>query len=61
MNGMIVGFEIDITDIQGKFKLSQNRSPEDQRRVAEALSRSANQTDVAVARLMSRPTDAGSR
>ena len=58
--GMIVGFEIDITDIQGKFKLSQNRSEEDQRRVFEALSRSANQTDVALAQLMSRPTDTDS-
>jgi len=24
---MIVGFEIEITELQGKFKLSQNRSP----------------------------------
>lgn len=50
---MIVGFEIEITHIQGKFKLSQNRPPEDQRQVIEALSRSDNQTDTAVAKLMS--------
>ncbi|MBI3902862.1 MAG: FMN-binding negative transcriptional regulator [Nitrosomonadales bacterium] len=50
---MVVGFEIEITDIQGKFKLSQNRPLEDQRRVAEALSQSSNQTEVAVAKLMS--------
>jgi transcriptional regulator len=49
---MIVGFEIEITHIQGKFKLSQNRPPEEQQQVAEALSRSDNQTDTAVAKLM---------
>jgi transcriptional regulator len=49
---MIVGFEIDITDIQGKFKLSQNRSPEDQQSVVEKLSSSSNQTEIAVAKLM---------
>ncbi len=36
--GMISGFEIEITEIRAKFKLSQNRSIEDRRRVAEALS-----------------------
>lgn len=50
---MIVGFEIEITDIQGKFKLSQNRPLDDQRRVMEELSLSNNQTDKAVAKLMS--------
>lgn len=50
---MIVGFEIEITDIQGKFKLSQNRSLEDQQHVVEKLSQSNNQTETAVAKLMS--------
>ena len=50
---MIVGFEIEITHIQGKFKLSQNRPLEDQQHVVEALSQSNNQTDTAVAKLMS--------
>lgn len=50
---MIVGCEIEITDIQGKFKLSQNRSPEDRQNVIEQLSQSGNQTEVAVAKLMS--------
>lgn len=50
---MIVGFEIEVTDIQGKFKLSQNRPSEDQQRVVEQLSLSSNQTEVAVAKLMS--------
>lgn len=50
---MIVGFEIEITDIQAKFKLSQNRPPEDQQNVVEKLGQSSNQTEVAVAKLMS--------
>ena len=48
-----MGFEIEITDIQGKFKLSSNRPLEDQRRVIEELSRSNNQTEAAVSKLMS--------
>jgi transcriptional regulator len=50
---MIVGFEIEVTDVQGKFKLSQNRPLEDQQRVIEELSQSSNQTEAAVAKLMS--------
>lgn len=49
---MIVGVEIEVTDIQAKFKLSQNRPPQDQQRVAEKLGQSSNQTEVAVAKLM---------
>ena len=33
----IIGFTIPITRIEGKFKLSQNRSQHDQERVIEAL------------------------
>lgn len=50
---MIVGVEIDILDIQGKFKLSQNRSLEDRQSVVDKLSQSSNQTEIAVAKLMS--------
>jgi transcriptional regulator len=50
---MIVGFEIEITDIQGKFKLSQNRSLEDQQRIIEELNQSNNQNESAIAKLMS--------
>ena len=50
---MIVGFEIELTNIQGKFKLSQNRPLEDQRSVVDKLSQSSNQTEAAVAKLMS--------
>ncbi len=55
---MIVGFEIEITNIQAKFKLSQNRPPEDQQSVVEKLGQSSNQTEVAVATLMSVVLDA---
>ena len=37
MLGAIVGFEIAIEAVQGKWKLSQNRSPEDRRAVAAWL------------------------
>lgn len=50
---MIVGVEIEVTDIQGKFKLGQNRSPEDRQNVIEKLSQSGNQAEAAVAKLMS--------
>lgn len=38
--GMIVGFEIEIQEIQGKFKLSQNRSQTDRKNVIEQLEKS---------------------
>jgi transcriptional regulator len=37
MIGGIVGFEIEITQLTGKFKLSQNRTPADRRGVMDAL------------------------
>jgi transcriptional regulator len=56
LRGMIVGFEIEITEIQGKFKLSQNRPVEDQLKVMEILQQSDNQTATEVAKLMSEST-----
>jgi len=50
---MIVGFEIEITELQGKFKLSQNRSQEEQRSVIEGLNQADNPHAAAVAKLMS--------
>ncbi len=50
--GAIRGFEIEVADVAAKFKLSQNRSPEDRARVAGELRKSENQTDAAVASLM---------
>ena len=37
MVGAIVGFRIRVKRIDAKFKLSQNRSPDDRARVAAAL------------------------
>ena len=47
----IVGFEIEITRIQGKFKLSQNRTS-DAPGIITALSASEDQTDREVAAMM---------
>jgi transcriptional regulator len=48
----IVGFEIEITRLEGKFKFNQNRSREDQDRVIEHLSKSTHAEDQAAAALM---------
>jgi transcriptional regulator len=50
--GAIVGFEIEITRLEGKLKLSQNRTVEDQRGVIEGLSQTQRTTDREVADLM---------
>ncbi len=48
----IVAFEIPISRLEGKFKLGQNRSPEDQQGVFDALSRSGNADSLAVVKMM---------
>jgi transcriptional regulator len=48
----IVGVEIEITRLEGKFKFNQNKSVEDQRGVIDALSQSDDTTQQAVARIM---------
>lgn len=50
----IVGFEIPITRIEGKFKLSQNRIAADKDGVIAALQKSSDQTEREVADLMSK-------
>jgi transcriptional regulator len=50
----IVGFEIAIDRIEGKFKLSQNRSEADQRGVVRALEGSRDADQRAIAELMRR-------
>lgn len=50
--GMIVGFEIDIDRIEGKWKLSQNHSPQRRERVIQGLLTSADPGAHALARLM---------
>ena len=42
MLGEIVGFEIVLNNIEGKFKLSQNRSTEDRMRVMKQLTQQEN-------------------
>jgi transcriptional regulator len=48
----IVGVEIRVTAIQGKFKLSQNRSAADRAGIVAALTASGTDNDVELARLM---------
>jgi transcriptional regulator len=48
----IVGFEITVTKLEGKFKLSQNRPKEDQARVMASLDKSDDSTISGVAKLM---------
>lgn len=48
----IVAFEIPITRLEGKFKLSQNRSEADQTRVISALAESSYPPDQEVSALM---------
>ena len=60
----IVGFEMRVTRVEGKRKLSQNRSRTDQERVAQALLGSPDPSAQAVGRLMQanlRPDNAGGR
>lgn len=48
----IVGFEVRITRLQGKFKLSQNRPATDRTRVAAALQALGNDDAAGIAELM---------
>ncbi|HWQ13853.1 MAG TPA: FMN-binding negative transcriptional regulator [Roseiflexaceae bacterium] len=58
----VVAFEMAVTRLEGKYKLSQNRSEADQRRVAEALlqraAQAARETGTAMAaRLAAQPRE----
>lgn len=48
----IVGFEISVAKIEAKFKLSQNRTREEQQKVIESLSRASDTAISGTARLM---------
>lgn len=50
--GAIVAFEIEVTDLQGKKKLNQNKGLEDARRVISAFEKSENQNEQQIARFM---------
>jgi transcriptional regulator len=51
--GSIVGFEIEITRIEGKWKLNQNHTPERRTRVIDALREAAGEQQSQIAELMS--------
>ncbi len=50
----IVGFAIEITRLEGKFKMSQNRSIHERERVIEGLSAATDTTTCEVAAIMQR-------
>ncbi len=52
MLSAIVGFEIRVSDIEAKFKLSQNRSIEDQQSAVKRLAKSEHENQRNIARLM---------
>lgn len=52
MLGHIVGFEIAVSKIEAKFKLSQNRTKEEQQKVIESLRAASDTTISGTARLM---------
>lgn len=52
MVGAIIGFRIRIRHIERKFKLSQNRTPEDRRRVAAGLTDVGGAEEIATATWM---------
>ena len=53
MVGGIVGFKIEITRLEGKWKLNQNHPLERQQKVVKALQDSKDQNEQAIAALMS--------
>jgi transcriptional regulator len=56
MMDMIVGFEIPISRLEGKFKLNQNRPAADRRSVIRELNRSSDPVALAIAQLMAART-----
>jgi transcriptional regulator len=60
MMNAIVGFEIRLTRLEGKLKLTQNRSAADQQRVVAALMHQGDPLGIEVAKLMQRQMTAHS-
>lgn len=48
----IVAFEIEVTELQGKKKLSQNKTAAEQDRIIAALEKSENSTEKELGRYM---------
>jgi transcriptional regulator len=59
MLGAIVGFELVITRLEGKWKMSQNRPEQDLAGVLEGLSREGGEPERAVAEIMAAPDQPG--
>ncbi len=55
--GMIVGFKLTITKLEGKYKLGQNRSKNDMKGVIERLKTSSISSDVELASLTEKHVD----
>jgi transcriptional regulator len=49
---MIVGFEIEIQKSEGKFKLSQNKTPQEQQHIISELAQSNHTGDIELSTLM---------
>jgi transcriptional regulator len=54
LHKVIVGFEIEITRIEGKFKFGQNRSKEDQEKMIYSLQNSGDEESMRLGMLMER-------
>ena len=54
LNQALVGFEIEITRIEAKFKLGQNRSPQDQQKMLATLEQSGDPDSIRLAAWMRR-------
>jgi transcriptional regulator len=65
MTAGVVAFEVEVTRLEGAAKLSQNKSREEQRRIAEALTAgedaAARETGAEMMRRLEAPTDGGGR
>jgi len=59
MVAAVVGIEISITELVGKWKVSQNRSISDRVGVIEALEREATSSGAAIAALIRETLDGG--
>lgn len=53
----IVAFSVQVRSITAKFKLNQNKTPEDRRSVIESLRRRGGDSNLAIANLMASETD----
>jgi transcriptional regulator len=55
----IVAFEIEVTDLQAKKKLSQNRTESEKEKIISSLSSSENQNERDIAKYMSQLNEPG--